>query len=171
MESAVPAGSTTRAGRISTSGGRAGTERVSFPGLPVPAASQPSKPAHRSGAEADPGYAPPQSQPGHGGTVAPAAPARLYPTSREPYFGSCAKWDLFPTAGTQSSLQAQALRADDLSRSAGSGRCESRSAQAVSPTRSCVCFSTPLLMSSRVCGFWPPIPNKPPIPLPIFSKS
>ena len=32
--------------------------RAEIPGLPVPAAPQPSKPAHRSGAEADPGYAP-----------------------------------------------------------------------------------------------------------------
>ena len=47
--------------------------RAEIPGLPVPAAPQPSKPAHRSGAEADPGYAPPQSQPGHGGAVAQAA--------------------------------------------------------------------------------------------------
>ena len=49
------------------------------PVLPVPAASQPSQPAHGSRAEADPGHAPPQSKPGHGGTVAPAAETRLYP--------------------------------------------------------------------------------------------
>ena len=51
--------------------------------LPVQDASQPSQPAHRGRAEADPGYAPPESQPGHGGTVAPAAPTGLYPPSGE----------------------------------------------------------------------------------------
>ena len=47
------------------------------PGLPVSAAPQSSQPAHRSGAEADPGHAPPESYHGHGGTVAPAAPERI----------------------------------------------------------------------------------------------
>ncbi len=98
-----------------------------FPGLPVPASSQPSEPAHRSRIEADKGYAPPQSRSGYGGTLAPAPPKRLYPTSRKPFPGH-AQIGLIPTAGTQSSLQAQALRADDLSRSAGSDRRKSRSA-------------------------------------------
>lgn len=62
--------------------GPLGWER-GIPGLPVPAASQPSQPAHRGGAEADPGYAPPQSKPGHGGTVAPAAEAGLHPPPGE----------------------------------------------------------------------------------------
>lgn len=55
-----------------------------IPGLPLPAPSQPSQPAHRGGSEADPGYAPPQPGPGHGGAVIPAAEAELYPTSVEP---------------------------------------------------------------------------------------
>ena len=42
-------------------------------GLPVQTASQPSQPAYRGRAEADPRYAPPQPQHGYGGTVAPSA--------------------------------------------------------------------------------------------------
>ena len=30
----------------------------------------------------------------------------------------------------------------------------------IADPRSCVCFSTPLLMSSRVCASWPPIPKQ-----------
>src|SRR5699024_12173963 len=63
--------------------GQVGWER-GISGLPVSAASQPSQPAYGGRAEADPGYAPPQSKPGHGGTVAPAAETRLYPPPGEP---------------------------------------------------------------------------------------
>ena len=63
--------------------GPLGWER-GIPGLPVPAAPQPSQPAHRRGAEADPGHAPPQSRLGHGGAVAPAAEAGLQPPPGEP---------------------------------------------------------------------------------------
>ena len=54
-----------------------------FFGLPVPAASQPSQPAHRSGAEADPGYAPQESCSWHDRTVAPSEAARIYQTPGE----------------------------------------------------------------------------------------
>ena len=54
-----------------------------IPGLPIPAATQPSQPAHTGRAEADPGYASPQSKPGYGGAVAQAAAERLYPPPRE----------------------------------------------------------------------------------------
>lgn len=46
------------------------------PGLPVQAAPRPPQSTHRSGTEADPGYASPQSGPGHGGAVASAAAER-----------------------------------------------------------------------------------------------
>ena len=52
-------------------------------GLSVPAAAQPSKSAHRSRTQINPGHAPPESKPGHGGAVAPAAQTRLYPPPGE----------------------------------------------------------------------------------------
>src|SRR5699024_9018353 len=94
-----------------------------IPGLPVPAAPQPSKPAHRGGDEADPGHAPPQSESGYGGVVAPAAAARLHPPPGEPVPGN-EKAGAVPTQREENGLQAKALPADDLSRPAGSGRCE-----------------------------------------------
>ena len=55
-----------------------------LPGLPVPASPQPSQPAYRSGAVADPGYAPQRFQTRYGGTVAPLAPTGIYPPPGEP---------------------------------------------------------------------------------------
>ena len=46
------------------------------PGLPVQAAPRPPQSTHRSGTEADLGYASPQSGPGHGGAVASAVAER-----------------------------------------------------------------------------------------------
>ena len=57
-------------------------------GVPLPAAPQPSQPAHRGGAEADLGHAPEKSQVGYGGAVAPAAAARLHPPPGEPVPGN-----------------------------------------------------------------------------------
>ena len=51
--------------------------------LSVQTSPQPSQPAHRGGAEADPGYAPPQSKPWYGGAVAPPAAAGVYPPPGE----------------------------------------------------------------------------------------
>ena len=53
-------------------------------GLPVPAAPQPSQPAYGGGAEADSGHAPQEPPPRHGGTVAPSAPERVYPSPGKP---------------------------------------------------------------------------------------
>lgn len=58
-----------------------------IPGLPVPAATQTPEPAYRGRAEADPGHAPQEPPPRHGGTVAPAAAAWLYPPPGEPVPG------------------------------------------------------------------------------------
>ena len=55
-----------------------------LPGLPVSASPQSSQPAYRSGAEADPGYAPQRSQTRYGGTVVPLTPTRIYPPPGEP---------------------------------------------------------------------------------------
>ena len=55
--------------------------------LPVPAAPQPSQSAHGSGVEADPGHAPQEPPPRHGGAVAPSAAARLHPPPGEPVPG------------------------------------------------------------------------------------
>ena len=56
-------------------------------GLSVQTAPQPSQPAHRGGAEADPGHAPQESKAGHGGTVAPAVSTRIHPPSGKPVPG------------------------------------------------------------------------------------
>ena len=101
---------------------------VTSPGLPVSAASQSPQPAHRSGAEADPGYPLPQPEPWHAGVVAPAAKARLYPPPREPFQGH-AQTGAVSSGREEKSIQAQALCADDLSRPAGPGRCESSAPQ------------------------------------------
>ena len=94
-----------------------------IPGLPVPAAPQPSQPAHRSVTQADPGHAPQEPPPRHGGTVAPAAVAGLHPPSGEPVPGD-EKAGPVPAEREETILQAKAVRADDLSRPAYSGGCE-----------------------------------------------
>ena len=55
-----------------------------IPDLPVPASPQPPQSTHRSGVEADPGYAPPKSQPWLDRTVASSETARVSPPSGEP---------------------------------------------------------------------------------------
>ena len=61
-------------------------------GPSAPAASQPPKPAYRSGAEADLGYAPPQSKARPGGAVAPPETARLQSPAREPILSHAQNW-------------------------------------------------------------------------------
>ena len=90
-------------------------------GLLVPAAPQPPKSAHRSGAQADPGSQ--ESYAGHGGAVAPAAATGLYPSSEEPVPGD-EKAGAIPTDREEAYLQDQALPADDLSWPAHPGRRE-----------------------------------------------
>ena len=75
-------------------------------GLPVPAAPQPSQPAHAGRTEADPGYALQESTAGHSGVVAPAAAAGLYPPAGKPVPGNEKTWDV-PTARKETSLHAQ----------------------------------------------------------------
>ena len=50
--------------------------------LSVQTAPQPPKPAHRGGAETDPGYAPQEPQARHGGAVGPAEAKRLWPAKK-----------------------------------------------------------------------------------------
>ena len=60
--------------------------------LPVPAFTRPPQTAYRSGAEADPGYAPPQPQSRSGGVVAPPKVARLYPPAGRVCSALCVSW-------------------------------------------------------------------------------
>ena len=53
-------------------------------GLPIPAPSQPSQTAHKSRAEADPGYASPESYPQPDWTVAASETTQLRPQAWEP---------------------------------------------------------------------------------------
>ena len=77
-------------------------------GLPVPAATPPSQPAHRGSAEADPGHAPEKSPPWHGGAVAPPASERVRPSPGEPV--PChEEAGAVPAGGEEAGLQAQAL--------------------------------------------------------------
>ena len=92
-------------------------------GLSVQTAPQPSQSAHRGGDEADSGHAPPQSKSGYGGAVAPAAATGLHPPPGEPVPGN-EKAGAVPTQREETGLQAKALPADDLSRTAYPGRCE-----------------------------------------------
>ena len=81
---------------------------------------------HERRTEAHPRYAPPQSVAGHDRTVAPSAEARLHPLSGElvPRYAQNG-----PVSGRQAqkSVQAKALRADNLSRPACAGGCQGRS--------------------------------------------
>ena len=58
--------------------------KCGIPGLSVQTAPQPPQPAHRGRAEAHPRYAPPESNPGYGRTLAPSAAARLHSLPGEP---------------------------------------------------------------------------------------
>ena len=79
-----------------------------MPGLSVPAAPQPPKPAHSGRAEADPGHAPQKLHFGHGRAVAPAAAAGLHPPAGESVPGH-AQVRPVPAGREETSLQAKAL--------------------------------------------------------------
>ena len=87
--------------------GTLGWDRA-VPGLPVPAATQPSKPAHGGGTEADPGHAPQEPSPWHGGAVAPPASERLHPPPGEPVPCHEEAGPVSP-GGEEAGLQAQTL--------------------------------------------------------------
>ena len=83
---------------------------------------------HTEATKTDPGHAPQEPPPRRGGTVAPAAVARLHPPPGEPV-PSQEKAGAVPTQREENGLQAKALPADDLSWPAGPDRCESGAPQ------------------------------------------
>ena len=124
--SSRPAGGITRAVRISTSGRHAGWNR-GIPGLPVPAAPQPSQPAHRSGTQADPGHAP---QEPHLGMVElwHRLRQRSYTRRPESLFRVMRKLGLFPQAEKKPVYKPKPYEQMTY-QATGTGRCEGSAPQ------------------------------------------
>ncbi len=138
-----------KAGRIFTSGKRAGTAEGSLSCQSRRPHSHPNEHTPEE-LKLDPRYAPPESRAGPGGIVAPTATARLYPPAGEFVPGAA-------QTGPVSSVQKKpAYKAKPYEQMTYPGQRVQVDVKVVpghvSPTRSSACSSTPLLVSSLACA-------------------
>ena len=139
-------------------------------GLPVQTPPQPSKPTHRGGTEADPGYA--RRNPDLGMVeLWHRLRQRGYTRRPESLFRVMRKLGLFPPSKKKNTYKPKPYEQMTYP-----GQRVQVDVKVVLPldasqTRSCVCSSIPLLTSLLACASWLPTPNTPPTPLLIFSKS